>query len=389
MEKAVRLNKVKPSGIRAIFTIANKMRIEGKRVIDFGLGDVNLGLPTVVKQGIIDAINEGKTSYGPDPGEPKLREKLSEKVKENYKVNIPSSNIMISCGAMESLFDTFLAYINPGDEVIIHQPSFGNCFHQILLAGGIPKIILSDPENDFLITAEMINEVISQKTKMLLINFPTNPTSMIIQRRELKNIVELCREKQIILVSDESYELLYYDDEKHVSALEFGYENTIVISSVSKSLCMTGMRLGFTIGATNQLMSPIFQVHQYNTVHATRPVQYGAIKGLENEKEIVSKNMEILDTRRKKIMNTWKNIPNIHFKTPKAGFYVYINIKDTGMNSDEFCRFTIKNGICLVPGTAFGMEISPGISDYCRLSYGMATEEDIIKAAGILRNILS
>ncbi|OLS25971.1 MAG: Aspartate aminotransferase [Candidatus Heimdallarchaeota archaeon LC_3] len=287
MKKADRLKEVKPSGIRAIFTIANEMRAKGQRVIDFGLGDVNIGLPESVKKGIIDALNSGKSTYGPDTGEPALREALANRYNTIYGLDTHLGNTLVTCGAMESLFDTFLAYLSPGDEVILHEPFFGNISHQITLAGGKTNIILSDHENEFKLTSDMINEAVTPKTKMVLINFPTNPTSMILEHSDMKGIVEVCRDNNLLLVSDESYESLYYDGKKHVTALEFDYENTIMISSVSKSLCMTGLRLGFTIGLNQEIMKPIFQIHQYNTVHASRPIQYGVIKGFEEEKQII------------------------------------------------------------------------------------------------------
>ncbi|MHA2339474.1 MAG: pyridoxal phosphate-dependent aminotransferase [Candidatus Hodarchaeales archaeon] len=389
MKKAERLEEVKPSGIRAIFTIANKMRADGKRVIDFGLGDINIGLPEVVKNGIIEALDSGKTTYGPDVGEPALKEALVNRYNKNYRLNINSNNILVTCGAMESLLDTFLAYLSQSDEVIIHEPSFGNISHQIILAGGKPKVVLSDPKNEFKLTADMVNEAISPKTKILLINFPTNPTSMILDHSDLKSVVEVCADNNLLLVSDESYESLYYEGKKHVSALEFDYENTIMISSVSKSLCMTGLRLGFTIGHQNEIMKPIFQVHQYNTVHATRPIQYGAIKGFEHEERILKQNLHILNQRRKIVINHWSKIPGIKFYPPKAGFYTYLDISETGMNSDQFCKFALDQGICLVPGAAFGRTQAPGMTDYCRLSFGMSEENEIKEAANILTETLS
>lgn len=389
MKKAQRLHEVKPSGIRAIFTIANKMRADGKRVLDFGLGDINIGLPYAVKDGIIDALNSNKTTYGPDPGEPALREAIAVRYNNKYNIEVKSDNVMVTCGAMESLFDTFLAYLSQNDEVVVHEPSFGNISNQILLTSAFPKAVLSDPTNEFKLTPEVINESITPKTKMVLINFPTNPTSMILERSDLKSIVEICSDNNLILVSDESYESLYYDDKNHVSALEFSYENTAMISSVSKSLCMTGLRLGFTVGLQKEFMKPIFQIHQYNTVHATRPIQYGAIKGFEKEKEILKKNLDILDQRRQAVNDSWSKIPGIKFYPAKAGFYTYLDVSDTGMNSNQFCEFALNKGICLVPGSAFGKTQATGMVDFCRLSFGMTEEHEIREAAIILTDALN
>ena len=389
ISKAKTLLEVKPSGIRKLFTIANEMRQQGKTVLDFGLGDVDMGLNRIIRDAIVKAIDSGLTRYGPDPGEKILREAVANRYTNKYSANIDYNNVLITCGALESLLDTLIAYTNPGDEILLQEPSFGNFTYQIILIGGKPVPLITPPENYFKLTAEMVNESISPKTKALILNYPTNPTGMIIDKKETKGIVEVCEDAGILLISDESYDSLYYNNIKHTSAIEFGYEGTVVISSVSKSLCMTGMRVGFTVGSSNDTMQPIFQVHQYNTVHATRPIQYGAAAGLEQEEKIVKHNIDILTSRRKKILETWTKIPGLKLFEPQAAFYIYPDVTETGMDATEFCQFALEHGIVLVPGTAFGRTNSSGITHHFRMSFGIGSEKIIEDAANILINNLA
>ena len=233
-------------------------------------------------------------------------------------------------------------------------------------------------------TVDQIYNAITPKTKALLVNFPTNPTTSIITMQDMKPIVELAEDYGILLISDESYENIYFDNLKHHSFIEFGYDKTLVIRSFSKSLAMTGLRVGYTIGATTKLLAPIFQVHQYNTAHANRPSQYAALAGLEHEKEITDNNMAIFTKRRQQIIDSWSKIPGLKFKVPKSTFYAYIDVSDTGMNAKEFCEFAMKNGVVLVPGIEFGSDESIGLKNYFRMSFGVSSEESIQRAAEVL-----
>ena len=381
LRQAYRLDKVLPSPIRKTFAIANEKKARGERVLDFGIGDIDLGCPRVIREAITRSLTRGETMYGPDPGEPSLRIMIANRYNNKYGIDIGYNNVLVTVGAMEGLLDTFLAYINPGDEILLQDPSFANFKHQISIAGGITTPLLTKFENEFKIMPETIQELITPKTKGILINYPTNPTSMTISH-ELKAIVEICEDNGLLLISDESYESLYYDSKKHVSALEFNYDRTIVISSVSKSMCATGIRLGFAIGLNNQIMKPIFQIHQYNTVHASKPIQYGIIEGFKHEKEIIGNNLRILTSRRKVAMDSWSKIPGLKLIKPKAGFFLYPEVSDTGMTASEFCEFALGHGVVLVSGDGFN--ISKPETQHVRMSFGVGTEELIEEGANIL-----
>lgn len=388
MEKtkpADRLSKVSPSAMRELFEIAGRLRAQGKRVIDFGLGDIDIPLSPYVREGMIEAIDNGKTRYGPNPGEINLRKTIASKYKDQRNVDLTEANVLISCGALESLLDIALAYVNPGDEVVFHEPTFPYFGSQVLLAGGALKPISLDGTTNFKLTPEMLNETITNKTKIVAINFPTNPSSGYITKNELKGIVEVCQDAGILLVSDEVYEYITYDGYKAPSILEFDYENVIVVNSASKALCMTGIRVGYSLSPQKDIIAPVAQIHQYNTAHAGVPNQIGAMRGLEKEHEIVADTMKILDDRRRALYEYWGKIPGMKFDLPKATFYLYPDISGTGMNSSEFSKFALEQGVVVVPGHTFCFNKNvPGGDNYVRLSYGVGSVADIKDSAQML-----
>ena len=382
---ASRLEKVSPSAMRELFEIAGRLRAQGKRIIDFGLGDIDVPLSSVVRQGIIDAIDQGKTRYGPNSGEINFRQAIAKKYKDQRGVDLTEPNILVSCGALESLLDIALAYVNPGDEVVFHEPTFPYFGSQVLLAGGVLKPISLDSRTKFTMTPELLNEKITEKTKIVAINYPTNPTSGYISKNDLRGIVEICEEKNLLLVSDEVYEYITYDNYKAPSVLDFDYENVIVVNSASKALRMTGIRVGYCLSPVKEIIAPVAQIHQYNTAHAGVPNQMGALVGLEHEKEIVEDTIKIFDQRRKALVQYWTKIPGVKFDAPKATFYLYPDVSESGMNSAEFSKFALENGVVVVPGHTFCFNKNvPGGDNFVRLSYGVGAVSDIKDSAQML-----
>lgn len=382
---ANRLEKVSPSAMRELFEIAGRLRAQGKRIIDFGLGDIDIPLSPEVRQGIIDAIDEGKTRYGPNSGEIVLRQAIARKYKEQRGVDLTEPNILVTCGALESLLDIALAYVNPGDEVVFHEPTFPYFGSQVLLAGGVLKPISLDSSTEFKLTPNLLKEKITNKTKIVAINYPTNPTGGVITKNDLKGIVEICEEKNILLVCDEVYEHITYDNFKSPSVLDFDYQNVIVVNSASKALRMTGIRVGYCLSPLKEIIAPIAQIHQYNTAHAGVPNQMGALAGLEHEKEIVADTIKIFDERRKALVEYWSKIPGIKFSNPKATFYLYPDISGSGMNSAEFSKFALENGVVVVPGHTFCFNKKvQGGENFVRLSYGVGAISDIKDSAQML-----
>ncbi len=386
---AKRLEGISPSAMRELFEIANRMRAEGKKVIDFGLGDINIPLPQAVLDGIKAAVDSGKTKYGPNQGEPLLRQKIADLNNNDHNLDLTADHVLVSCGSLESLFDISLAYVNPGDEVLIAEPEFAYFGWQVKLAGGIPVPLSTTMENDFKVTADQINEAITEKTKALLINYPNNPTGAILDDQSFRRIVETCQDNNLLLISDEAYEKLTYDGFRHNSALDYGYENTLVVNSSSKALCMTGLRVGYTVTTNHDLLKPVMQVHQYNTAHAAVNNQYGVVAGIENYSSIIDNSIRILQGRRDALVKYWSDIPGISFMDPKATFYLYPNVSNTGMTGKEFTTFALEQGVVVTPGNSFCFDSeNPGGFEHVRVSYGITDEQDIQEAGLILKKAL-
>ena len=382
---ADRLSKVSPSAMRELFEIAGKLKAQGKKVIDFGLGDIDIPMPESVKKSIKDAIDQGKTRYGPNTGQPELRHKIAEKYNNQHQLKLDQDNTLVTCGALESLMDIAMAYINPGDEVVFHEPTFPYFGFQSILVGGKLSPISLDSSSDFSLKPEVLNEKITNKTKIVMMNFPTNPTGGCISKKDMQGIVEICQDANILLVSDEVYEFITYDGYESPSVLDFDYENVIVVNSASKALRMTGMRVGYAVSPSKKVIAPAAQIHQYNTAHSAVPNQIGVLNGLENEQEIISNTMEILDTRRKALVEHWGKLPGIKFDPPKSTFYLYPDISNTGMNSREFSKFALEQGVVVVPGNTFCFnENAIGGENFVRLSYGVVSPEGIKESAEML-----
>lgn len=382
IKKAKRLEKVSPSAMRRLFSVSQEMAAQGKRVFNFGLGDINLGLPSKVQEALVQAVADGQTTYGPNAGEIILRQRIQKKYLDRYGVDV-QDNIVVTCGALESLFDVMMAFLNPGDEFLVHQPAFGYFTYQGLLAGGAPVRIETNPD-DFTLSADSVAGAISEKTKLIVLNFPTNPTGGVLSRSELGKIIDICREHNLIVLSDECYENITYEGHKHVSALEHGYENTVVVNSCSKSLCMTGLRVGFCVTTNPDLYAPILQVHQYNTASASKPVQIAAAIALEDEDEITKRNMEILTKRREASIKAFGKIPGIENTfIHKGAFYLYPSVEGTGMTGDEFSEFALNHGVVVVPGSFFGTKDGRTTQYYIRISYGFVEGVQEIEEAGM------
>ena len=386
IQPSSRLDKISPSAMRELFEIANRMRAEGKTVIDFGLGDINIPLPEAVLSAIKQAVDEGKTKYGPNQGQPILRQKLAEVNNKDHDLQLDQDNVLITCGSLESLYNIAMAYINPGDEVLFAEPEFPYFGYQVRLAGGELVPLSVNNQTDFMLTPEMVNEAITPKTKALLINYPNNPTAAILEKKNFDGIVEVCEDANIMLISDEAYERITFDGFRHQSGLDYDYENILVVNSASKALCMTGLRVGYTITNNKELLKPVMQVHQYNTAHAAVNNQYGVLAGLEHFDDIISNSVSILQERRDAMVKYWSDIPGIEFDVPKGTFYLYPNVEASGMSAAEFTKFSLEQGIVLTPGGSFCFDSSnPGGYDHFRASYGMASVDDIAAAAETLK----
>lgn len=346
------VKEMKPSGIRRFFDIANTM----KDVISLGVGEPDFHTPRAVRSAGIRSLELAKTKYTSNRGLELLRQEIQTYVCKKYDVNYEySTDILITVGGSEAIDATIRAIVNPGDEVIIPEPSYV-CYEPITrLAGGVPVIINTKAENDFKLTKAELKAAITDKTKALILPYPCNPTGAIMERADLEALAEVLREKDIIVISDEIYAELTFGGTKHVSiaSLEGMKERTVLINGFSKTFSMTGWRLGYACGPA-PIMKEVTKIHQYAIMCAPTTSQYAAIEALKNCDEAVADMLAEYDARRKIIVKGF-NVLGLECREPKGAFYAFPSIKSTGMTSEEFCeKLLYAKKVALVPGTAFG-----------------------------------
>ena len=342
---------MKPSGIRKFFDIANTM--DG--VISLGVGEPDFRTPWQIRSAGIRSLEGGKTRYTSNRGLKELREEISRYVKRKYSVNYsPETDVLVTVGGSEAIDAAIRATVNPGEEVIIPQPSYV-CYEPITrLAGGVPVIINTKAENDFKITPEELVEKITERTKALILPYPCNPTGAIMEKEDLEAIAKVLRDKNIIVISDEIYaELTFGTKHTSIASIDGMRERTILINGFSKTFSMTGWRLGYACGPA-EILKQITKIHQYAIMCAPTTSQYAACEALRSCEEEVEKMKEEYDVRRKIITKGFCDI-GLECRVPKGAFYAFPSIKSTGMSSEEFCeKLLYSKHVAIVPGTAFG-----------------------------------
>lgn len=343
---------IQPSGIRKFFDIANTM----DDVISLGVGEPDFRTPWQIRSAGIRALESGKTRYTSNRGLEEFRREISKYVKRKYNLSYsPEKEILITVGGSEAIDAAIRAIINPGDEVIIPQPSYV-CYEPMTrLAGGVPVILDMKAENEFKLTKKELLASITEKTKAVILPYPSNPTGAIMERDDLEEIADVLKDKNIIVISDEIYAELTFGGAKHVSIAEIPEmrERTIVINGFSKAFSMTGWRLGYAMGPA-ELISQINKIHQYAIMCAPTVSQYAAIEALRSCDEDVERMCEEYDARRKIIVNGFSEL-GLECREPKGAFYAFPSIQSTGLSSEEFCeKLLFSKKVALVPGTAFG-----------------------------------
>ncbi len=357
------IKNVKPSGIRKFFDIANEM----EDIISLSVGEPDFTTPWHVREAGIHSLEKGRTWYTPNRGFSELREEISKYFKRKFNVEyIPEKEVLVTVGGSEAIDLCIRSLISSDDEVLIPQPCFVCYEPMTLMAGGKPVIINTKAEDEFRLTAEQLEEKITDKTKLLILPFPNNPTGAVMRRGHLEEIAEVLRKHNIIVLSDEIYGELTYGDERHVSFAEIEgmKERTIVVNGFSKSYAMTGWRLGYALGP-EKLIEKMTILHQYAIMSAPTTAQYAAIEALKNGDEDIVKMRNEYDLRRRLIVSGFRKMGFECFE-PDGAFYVFPCIKNTGLTSEEFCtRLIREKHVAVVPGTAFG-ECGEG---FVRVSY--------------------
>ena len=359
--------QIKPSGIRKFFDIVTEM----KDAISLGVGEPDFDTPWHIRDEGIYSLEKGRTFYTSNSGLKDLKQEICNYIKRSQNVDYNAeTDVLVTVGGSEAIDIGFRAMINPGDEVLIPQPSYVSYEPCAILAGAKPVIIDLKPENEFRLTAEELENSITDKTKILVLPFPNNPTGSIMEREDLERIAKVIIEKDIFVMSDEIYSELTYKD-KHVSIVSIPgmKERTLLINGFSKAYAMTGWRLGYACGP-KEIIKQMIKIHQYAIMCAPTTSQYAAIEALKNGDNDVKEMRTAYNQRRRFLINAFREMGLECFE-PYGAFYVFPCIKEFGMTSEEFAtRFLREEKVATVPGTAFG-DSGEG---FLRISYAYSLE---------------
>lgn len=362
------VQEVRPSGIRKFFDIANTM----KDVISLGVGEPDFPTPWEIRKAGILSLEAGKTRYTANRGLEQLREEISRWMARKYALEYdPASEILVTVGGSEAIDGTIRAVVCQGDEVIIPQPSYV-CYEPLVrMAGGVPVILETTAEHDFKVTPEMLRDALSDRTKLLILPYPCNPTGGVMEQADLEKIADVLRGTNVLILSDEIYSELTFGGLRHVSAASVPgmRERTVVVNGFSKTFSMTGWRMGFACGP-GELMKQITKIHQFAIMCAPTTAQYAAIEALRHGDDAVEAMREEYDMRRRLIVAGFNRL-GLTCREPKGAFYAFPCIRSTGMTSDEFCeKLLYSERVAVVPGTAFGK----GGEGFFRASYCYSTD---------------
>lgn len=361
---------IKPSGIRKFFDLVSEM--DDPEVISLGVGEPDFDTPWHIREEGIYSLERGRTFYTSNSGLKDLRNEICNYLKRMYQVEYdPDTEVMVTVGGSEAIDIGLRAVLNPGDEVIIPQPSYVSYEPCTILAGGKPVILELQEKNEFRLTKEELLAAVTPKTKVLILPFPNNPTGSVLRREDLEDIAQVCIEKDILVMSDEIYSELTYGA-KHVTiaSLPGMRERTILINGFSKAYAMTGWRLGYTC-APHIILEQMLKIHQFAIMCAPTMSQYAAVDALKNGDKDVEEMRISYNQRRRFLVHTFRKMGLKCFE-PFGAFYVFPSIKELGMTSDEFAMELLsREKVAVVPGTAFG-ECGEG---FLRISYAYSLDE--------------
>jgi len=371
---AEKFSSISESQTLAITAAAKKLRDEGQDVASFGAGEPDLDTPQHIKDACIEALQEGKTKYTEATGIPELKEALAAKLLVENGIEYSPSQISINCGAKHSCYNAILACCDPGDEVIIPAPYWTSYPEMVRLAGAEPYVIETKRENGWKLTAAEFEDAISGRTRMVIINSPNNPTGAVYSEEELRELVEVAASEDVIILSDEIYEKLIYNDKKHFSTAAVSNaarDLTVTVNGFSKVYAMTGWRLGYT-AAPPEIARAISTIQSHTTSNPTTFAQYGALAALQGPQETVEEMVEEYDMRRQYMMSRLQKIRNIEVVEPDGAFYFLVDTTKIGLSSMNLTEKLLSRYlVAAVPGLAFGYDMS------VRLSY--ATSLEVIK----------
>jgi aminotransferase len=362
------VTNLKPSGIRRFFDLAASM--EG--VISLGVGEPDFVTPWSVREACILSLEQGYTSYTANAGILELREEISRYLARNFQVLYdPNSEIVVTVGASQAIDLALRAIINPGDEVIVVEPSFVSYAPLVSLAGGVPVFVQTDGKSEFKLQPEQIEKAITPRTKAMILCSPNNPTGTVLNRRELEAISDIVRKYDLLVISDEIYAELSYD-EPYTSfpSIPHMQERTILVNGFSKGFAMTGWRLGF-VAAPKEFAQAILKIHQYAMMCAPTMAQYGAIEALKNGENDVEEMKKSYRRRRNYFVQSLNDL-GLRCHLPGGAFYAFPSIQATGLTSEQFAeKLLFEEKVAVVPGNVFGQSGE----GYIRCSYASSMEQ--------------
>ena len=385
MKQSVKMDTIPFSGIRKVFEAAGKLEKEGKEIINLGIGRPNFDTPEFIKDAAKKAIDDGYTYYTSNYGIEPLREAIAKKFNKDNGLHMEISDIIVAVGANQAVSIAMTAMLDPGDEVLVPNPSWLHYFYCAELCGAKTVSYPLLEENEFNVQIEDIEHLITPKTKMIIVNSPNNPTGSVLTIESLEKIAKIAKENNLIVLSDEIYEKLLYDGSKHTSiaSLPGMEERTIIINGVSKAYAMTGWRIGFVASKNPEFISAMIRVLQYTVTCAASVSQYAALAALEGPQECTEEMRVQFDRRRKLVYESINKIPGLSCICPKGAFYCFVNIKGLGISDEEASHYYLNEaGVAIIPGSAFG-EYGTG---YLRIAFSNSYENiekamDKIKAA--------
>jgi aspartate aminotransferase len=355
-----------PSLTLAIDSKAKQMKAEGIDVVGFGAGEPDFDTPQHIKDACVKALAEGFTKYTAAAGIPELRQAIVDKFKRDNSLTYKPSQIIVSCGGKHSCFNVFLATCEEGDEVIIPAPYWLSYPEMVKLAGASPVILQTSDATEFKVTPDQLRRAITPRTRIFVLNSPSNPTGSIYSRDEIKALGDICVERGVLIMSDEIYEKLIYDGAEHTSAAAFSpahYEHTIIVHGFAKAYSMTGWRLGY-LAAPEAIARAVDAIQGHSTSNPTSFAQKGAVAALNGPQDHLKPWLAEFSKRRTFAHARLNAIPGISCVNAKGAFYLFPNISKLGLNSTDFCaKLLEQEKVAAVPGVAFGADA------YLRISY--------------------
>lgn len=365
-----RIKEIVGSSTLAITARAKELKAQGCDVVNFAAGEPDFDTPDSIKSAAIKAIESGFTKYTPSTGTLELREQIAKKFKEDNGLEYTPTQIAVSCGAKHSIFNIIQVIVDDGDEVLIPSPYWVSYPEMVKLAGGVSKVIPTTAQANFKLTAQQLSESISNKTKVLILNSPSNPTGMLYSKEELESIAEVCVKNNVFVISDEIYEKLIYDTPEYTSIASLGkdiYDLTITVNGVSKAYSMTGWRIGYSAGAES-IMGYVKKFQDHSTSNPASISQMAALQALKEPQESILAMRDKFQERRDQMMAAFDQVAEVKYIKPDGAFYLFCDFSSLGVSLDVAKQILDDVNVAIIPGEGFG---APG---FMRLSFATSTE---------------